>query len=70
MLIKELIEKLNKIDPEKPVKLSSPSWLKGKLVGLSHSDINVLCEVEDELWLVNETGTEWLDSMNWQEYYQ
>ena len=70
MKIKELIEKLSKIDPEKPVKLSSPSWHEGKLVGLSYSDINVLCEVDDELWLVDETGTEWLDSMNWQEYYQ
>ena len=68
MKIKELIEKLSKIDPEKLVKLTGPSWHDGKLVGLTHTSINILCEVEDELWLVDETGTEWLDSMNWKDF--
>lgn len=65
MKIKDLIDRLNKMDPEKTVKITGPSWYEGKLVGLHHSNINVLVEMDDEVWLVDETGTDWLDSMNW-----
>lgn len=70
MKVKDLIDKLNKCDLDKPIKLMSPSWDKEKLVGLSGSNSNVVVEIYDEVWLVDETSTEWLNEMNWQDSYK
>jgi hypothetical protein len=69
MKVKELMEQLKNIDPEKIVKLSAPMWdfnvdgEIGKLFGLSHSDIENLCDVEDELWLLDDISAEWLENL-------
>jgi len=69
MKVKELIDRLSKCDPEKPVKFTAYVPSEGNQVGPAHSDINVLVEIQDELWLVDENGKEWLDSMNWKKFY-
>ena len=66
MKVKELIEKLKKHNPEGIVKLTHAIYdndLNVKVSGLSHSDIIGVYLAEDELWLVEENGTEWLENL-------
>jgi hypothetical protein len=66
MKVKELIKKLKKHDPEMNVKLTNTMYdndVDVKVSGLSHSDIVSLWNTEDELWLVEENGTKWLENL-------
>ena len=71
MKVKELMEKLKNVDPEKDVKMVAPNWDFGcrkepsRLSGLSLADANSLDEVDNELSILDEVATD-----HWKDYWK
>lgn len=71
MKARELIAKLNKIDPENTVTMVMTFYNFDKnIIELGISDVEILVDLKNEVWLASDAAKDYLDdNMDWQNSY-